>query len=106
MTFRRTSVSREAAAKVAAGRRYMMGDYSAKNYTEQGGEKTVIGGTLEFGEKAEVKNFPGLSDIEEDITELKGGVSSLNEVAGGLRTDLDALTERVNALIDGNEEEF
>jgi len=28
--------------------------YNAKNYTEQGGEKTVIGGTLEFEEGATV----------------------------------------------------
>lgn len=33
--------------------------YNTKNYTEQGGEKTVIGGVLEFGPEAEVKNFPG-----------------------------------------------
>ena len=33
--------------------------YNTKNYTEQGGEKTVIGGTLEFGSNAQVKNFPG-----------------------------------------------
>ena len=36
-----------------------MSEYNAKNYTEQGGEVTHIGGTLEFGEDAEVKNFPG-----------------------------------------------
>lgn len=29
--------------------------YNAKNYTEQGGEKTVIGGTLEFSEGAVLK---------------------------------------------------
>ena len=31
-----------------------MSDYNAKNYTEQGGEKTVIGGTLEILEGASV----------------------------------------------------
>ena len=36
-----------------------MSEYNAKNYTEQGGDVTHIGGTLEFGEGAEVKNFPG-----------------------------------------------
>ena len=30
-----------------------------KNYNTDGGDRTVIGGTLEFGEGAEVKNFPG-----------------------------------------------
>ena len=29
--------------------------YNTKNYTEQGGEKTVIGGTLEFGPMAPTK---------------------------------------------------
>ncbi len=29
-----------------------MSEYNAKNYTEQGGEKTVIGGTLEIREGA------------------------------------------------------
>lgn len=30
-----------------------------KNYNTDGGDRTVIGGTLEFTEDAEVKNFPG-----------------------------------------------
>lgn len=34
---------------------------SVKNYTEQGGEKTVIGGTLEFTEGAQVKGLPSSS---------------------------------------------
>ena len=32
--------------------------YNAKNYTEQGGEKTVIGGTLEIEEGASVTGLP------------------------------------------------
>ncbi|MDD3400996.1 MAG: Head fiber protein [Eubacteriales bacterium] len=32
--------------------------YNAKNYTEQGGEKTVIGGTLEILEGASVTGLP------------------------------------------------
>ena len=35
--------------------------YNTKNYTEQGGEKTVIGGTLEFGPESKVVNFPEAS---------------------------------------------
>ena len=35
-----------------------MSEYNAKNYTEQGGEKTVIGGTLEFADEAEVVDMP------------------------------------------------
>ena len=33
-------------------------NYNAKNYTEQGGEKTVIGGTLEIKEGASVTGLP------------------------------------------------
>jgi len=32
--------------------------YNTKNYTEQGGEKTVIGGTLEIKESATVTGLP------------------------------------------------
>ena len=32
--------------------------YNIKNYTEQGGEKTVIGGALELKEKAILIGFP------------------------------------------------
>lgn len=32
--------------------------YSTKNYTEQGGEKTVIGGTLEIKEGAVISGLP------------------------------------------------
>ena len=35
-----------------------MSDYNAKNYTELGGERTVIGGTMEFTDEAEVVNMP------------------------------------------------
>lgn len=52
--------------------------YNVKNYTEQGGEKTVIGGTLEVKSGAnvvgltEVANLPKLDNIaqatdEEDV---------------------------------------
>ena len=32
--------------------------YNVKNYTEQGGDKTVINGTLEFGGSAVVNGLP------------------------------------------------
>ncbi len=38
--------------------------YNTKNYTEQGGEKTVIGGTLEIKDEATVV---GLSLIETNL---------------------------------------
>jgi len=36
--------------------------YNAKNYTEQGGEKTVIGGTLEIREGASVTGLPSANN--------------------------------------------
>ena len=36
--------------------------YNTKNYTEQGGEKTVIGGTLEIKEGAVVTGLPVLDN--------------------------------------------
>lgn len=36
--------------------------YNTKNYTEQGGEKTVIGGTLEIKEEASVKGLPSAAN--------------------------------------------
>lgn len=32
--------------------------YNTKNYTEQGGEKTVIGGTLEIAEGGQITGLP------------------------------------------------
>ena len=36
--------------------------YNTKNYTEQGGDKTVIGGVLEFGMGARIAGFPGAAN--------------------------------------------
>ncbi len=49
-------------------------NYNAKNYTEQDGEKTVIGGVLEFAEESEVKGFPMEELIPEADVETAGGV--------------------------------
>ena len=48
--------------------------YNAKNYTEQGGEKTVIGGTLEFTNYAEVKGIPIEELIPAADADTLGGV--------------------------------
>lgn len=55
--------------------------YSTKNYTEQGGEKTVIGGTLEIKEGAVISGLPmaenqtdstasTISDLKSDFNDL------------------------------------
>ena len=60
-----------------------MSGYNAKNYTEQGGEKTVIGGVLEFAEGARMKGFPG--------AENQAAGSSTNDTVAKVRSDLNAL---------------
>ncbi|EKA7724925.1 Head fiber protein [Listeria innocua] len=71
-------------------------DYNTKNYTEQGGDKTVIGGTLEIKEGATVTGLPSsftpaenqAASVADDITTL---VSEFNALllklkAAGLMT--------------------
>jgi hypothetical protein len=50
--------------------------YNTKNYTEQGGEKTVIGGTLEIKEGASVT---GLPTLENQAASTASTVSALKD---------------------------
>jgi len=56
-------------------------DYNTKNYTEQGGEKTVIGGTVEIKEGASVTGLPSAPNQ---------AASTATNVAG-LKDDFNAL---------------
>ena len=66
-------------------------DYNTKNYTEQGGDKTVIGGTLEIKEGATVTDLPSsftpaenqAPSTAEDITSL---VADFNALLSKLKT--------------------
>ena len=59
--------------------------YNTKNYTEQGGEKTVIGGTLEIKEGAVVTGLPVLDNqaastaatVEDLVTDLNALLTKL-----------------------------
>lgn len=64
-----------------------MSDYNAKNYTEQGGEKTVIGGTLEILEGASVTGLP-VAENQADSTATD---------TAGLVTDFNALLAKLKA---------
>ena len=67
--------------------------YNSKNYTEQGGEKTVIGGTLEIKEGASVTGLPSPQ------------MSVASEAAfGGVKAAAKTETDTVQAKIgaDGN----
>ena len=56
--------------------------YNTKNFTEQGGEKTVIGGTLEIKEGADVTGLP-----------------ILDNQAASAATRVDDLVTDINALL-------
>jgi hypothetical protein len=49
--------------------------YNTKNYTEQGGEKTVIGGTLEFKEGASIVGVP-FPDLTAATETVLGGIKA------------------------------
>ena len=76
-----------------------MSEYNAKNYTEQGGEKTVIGGTLEVlpgativaDEGATVEGFGGGSEYVLPIAtqDTLGGVKA--GTSGPVRIDNDGV---------------
>ena len=65
--------------------------YSTKNYTEQGGEKTVIGGTLEIKEEAKIIGFPDFSIPVATKTKL-----------GGIKAEVKSETDTVEVKIGGD----
>ena len=102
--------------------------YSVKNYTEQGGERTVIGGEIEIlagakikaDEGAEVEGFggggytlpPATSEVlggimvgsglsvEEDGTLSADGVTKAENQADSTATEVAGLVTDFNALLD------
>ncbi|MDW7652038.1 MAG: Head fiber protein [Bacillota bacterium] len=64
--------------------------YNTKNYTEQGGEKTVIGGTLEITEDGQVIGLPSgftPAAFQEDstATTIEGLVVDFNALLAKLK---------------------
>ena len=68
-----------------------MSDYNAKNYTEQGGEKWVIGGTLEIKEGATVTGLPS------SFTPAANQAASEATTIAGLKDDFNALLSKLKA---------
>lgn len=63
-----------------------MSAYNAKNYTEQGGEKTVIGGTLEIKEGASVTGLPSAENqADSEATTIAGLVTDFNALLAKLK---------------------
>ena len=68
--------------------------YNTKNFTEQGGEKTVIGGTLEIKEGAVVTGLPVLDNqaasaattVEDLVTDFNALLTKL-KIAGLMISD-------------------
>ena len=61
--------------------------YNSKNYTEQGGERTVIGSALVFEEGAAIEGFPGAVN-QSDSTATT--VATLKDDFNALLTKLKA----------------
>ena len=64
-----------------------MSGYNTKNYTEQNGDVTHIGGKLVFDEGGTVENFPS------------GGVTPAENQADSTATTVAALKDEFNALL-------
>lgn len=64
--------------------------YSAKNYTEQGGEKTVIGGELVIEEGAKVTGLPSSSNEK-----MVNQSDSTAETVEDLVADFNALLSKL-----------
>lgn len=67
--------------------------YNAKNYTEQGGDTTVIGGTLEIKQGATVKGIPA-AEISLATENKLGGIKAQ------AKTETDTVPAKIGA--DGN----
>ena len=64
--------------------------YNAKNYTEQGGEKTVIGGELVIEEGAKVTGLPSSSNEK-----MVNQTDSTAETVEDLVADFNALLSKL-----------
>ena len=60
--------------------------YNTKNYTEQGGDKTVIGGTLEIKEGASGTGLPAAENqADSEATTIAGLVTDFNALLAKLK---------------------
>ena len=66
-------------------------DYNTKNYTEQGGDKTVIAGTLEIKEGATVTGLPS------SFTPAENQVGSTAEDIASIVSDFNSLLVKLKS---------
>jgi len=78
-----------------------MSEYNVKNYTEQGGEKTVIGGTLEIKEGATITGLPATlsPDVPLASIETAGLVKQAENQTDSDASTLADLVADFNALL-------
>lgn len=67
--------------------------YNTKNYTEPGGSKTVIGGTLEFATGAEVVNLPAATK------KATGGIKAVDNLEDCAATDVAGVNAFINTYL-------
>ena len=65
--------------------------YNVKNYTEQGGDVTHIGGKLVFEEGASVEGLPGSTPAENQASSTAATVAALKD-------DFNALLAKLKAV--------
>lgn len=65
--------------------------YNAKNYTEQGGDVTHIGGKLVLEEGASVEGLPGSTPAENQVASTAATVAALKD-------DFNALLAKLKAV--------
>ena len=67
--------------------------HNTLNYTEQGGEKTVIGGTLEFADDAKVVKLPSATKT------AVGGIKAVDNLEDCAATDVAGVNAFINTYL-------
>lgn len=61
--------------------------YNSKNYTEQGGEKSVFNGIVEFGKEAVITGLPIVENqADSTATDIQGLLTDFNALLAKLKS--------------------
>ena len=72
-------------------------EYNAKNYMAQGGDRLVIGGTLEIKEGASVTGLPAAADNPGVVRIATNQAASAAADVAALATDFNTLLQKLKA---------
>ena len=80
-----------------------MSEYNTRNYTEQGGERTVIGGELVIAPGGKLTDNSGMAEEEEETPKIPYLANSTQSTAANVVKDFNALLilMRAQGLMDG-----